>query len=68
MAGQIYDHFGMIPLRWTVSEAELMEVQGIGAGRAASLLGVFNGKESPETAEQTNITSTDDEFIDVSGM
>lgn len=33
-AGEIFDHFGRVPLRWTVTSKELQQVKGIGARRA----------------------------------
>lgn len=36
-AEAIFDHFGKVPLSWTVSEEELTEVQGIGGKLAKSL-------------------------------
>lgn len=41
MAGRIYDHFGRVPMEWSVSEDELLEVEGIGPGRAGRLMGVL---------------------------
>lgn len=38
-AEAIYLHFGGAPLGWTVTEDELMEVPGIGKGKAQRLLG-----------------------------
>jgi ERCC4-type nuclease len=37
-AGKVYDHFGTIPLYWTVTEKELLAVPGIGKVRARKLL------------------------------
>ena len=37
-AGRIYDHFGGVPLAWTVDKDEMMRVAGIGPGRVAKLL------------------------------
>ena len=43
-AGLIYDHFNGLPLAWTVTEKELMEVKGIGKSRAKALYdGLHNG-------------------------
>lgn len=36
-AAAIYDHFGGIPLGWTVTEKELLAVPGVGKVRAAKL-------------------------------
>lgn len=38
VAGRIYDHFDGVPLRWTVSEMDLLDVEGIGKTRAKSLM------------------------------
>jgi ERCC4-type nuclease len=38
MAGEIWDHFGGVPMAWTVGVEELMGVKGIGKKRAASLV------------------------------
>lgn len=45
LAGRIYDHFGRVPLRWDVDEAELLEVKGMGKGKLARLTEVVRGKE-----------------------
>ena len=37
-AEAIYSHFGHVPMEWTVSEQDLMEVEGIGKGKARKLL------------------------------
>lgn len=37
-AGNMYDHFGGLPLAWTVSEMDLLDVKGIGKGRAKELI------------------------------
>lgn len=37
-ASAIIDHFGQVPLRWTVEEADLLEVSGIGRVRAKKLM------------------------------
>lgn len=50
LAGQIYDHFGGIPLAWTVDEFEMLEVPGLGPGRIASLLGVLDDVTEQETS------------------
>jgi ERCC4-type nuclease len=36
-AGAIHDHFGHVPLSWSVAEAELAMVRGVGPVRASSL-------------------------------
>jgi ERCC4-type nuclease len=47
LAGQIYDYFGGVPLQWTVDEVDLMEVPGIGPGRAVELIKVLERAEVP---------------------
>jgi DNA excision repair protein ERCC-4 len=37
-AKAIYDHFGYVPIEWTVSASQLMEVKGIGRKTAESLI------------------------------
>lgn len=37
-AEAIYNHFGHVPLQWTVTEKDLMEVDGIGKGKAKTLM------------------------------
>lgn len=37
-AASIFDHFGGVPLQWTVNEKELQEVKGVGKGRAKALV------------------------------
>jgi DNA excision repair protein ERCC-4 len=41
-AEAILDHFGKVPLAWTVTEEELLQVPGIGPKTARSLLEVLN--------------------------
>lgn len=41
LAGQIFDHFGRIPLAWTCSERELNQVYGIGTKRVKVLMELF---------------------------
>lgn len=36
-AGKIYDHFGGVPIEWTVTMEELMSVKGVGKGRAETM-------------------------------
>jgi ERCC4-type nuclease len=38
VADRIIDHFGAVPMQWTVGRDELMEVPGVGAGIADKLL------------------------------
>ena len=46
MAERIWEHFGQtIPLRWGVSEEELMEVAGVGPGRVRSLMRALRKEE-----------------------
>ncbi len=37
LAGKILDHFGKVPMRWEVTEKELIEVQGVGKVTAKKL-------------------------------
>lgn len=39
LAGAIWDHFGQVPMRWSVTKEELMEVPGIGRVKADKLIG-----------------------------
>lgn len=39
VAAAIYDHFGGVPLSWTVTPAELAKVPGVGRRRAEALIG-----------------------------
>lgn len=43
LAEAIYDHFGRVPLAWTCSRKELMEVDGIGPKRAKDLMRCLEG-------------------------
>lgn len=45
MAQAIIDHFGGIPLQWTVSIPELLKVPGIGKARAKALIDTFKKEE-----------------------
>lgn len=38
VAENIFDHFGFVPLQWSVTRDELMEVEGIGKGRAEKMI------------------------------
>lgn len=44
VAEAIIDHFGGVPLEWTVSVNELQQVKGVGAKRAQSLIGVLGNR------------------------
>lgn len=37
-AGNIYDHFGGVPLRWDCGRDDLQEVKGVGKGRAEKMI------------------------------
>jgi len=50
VAGAIYDHFGGLPLRWTVTEKDLLQVKGIGKGRARKLLAALELPEQQEAS------------------
>jgi ERCC4-type nuclease len=43
-AKAIWDHFGGLPVRLTVSKKELLEVRGVGEKVAAKIIAAFNGK------------------------
>jgi ERCC4-type nuclease len=42
LAGRILDHFGGIPLQWTVSAGELKEIVGLGPKKIATMMGAFS--------------------------
>lgn len=42
-AGNMYDHFGGVPLAWTCSEEEMRKVPGVGPIRAKKMRGALNG-------------------------
>ena len=37
LARRIYKHFGRVPLRWDVPDADLEDVEGLGPGRVAKM-------------------------------
>jgi hypothetical protein len=39
VAGDIFDHFGRVPLRWDAGRDELLAVKGLGPKRVDKLLG-----------------------------
>ena len=43
LAERIVRHFGGVPLRWTVTERELMSVKGIGQERARAMIRALEG-------------------------
>jgi DNA excision repair protein ERCC-4 len=43
LAGRIIEHFGGIPLRWSVDEKGLQAVPGVGKGKAGKLWGMLDG-------------------------
>lgn len=45
LAERVYDHFGKVPMRWECTMAELMEVKGIGKGRAEKMWKVLAATE-----------------------
>jgi Fanconi anemia group M protein len=50
VAEDIINHFGKVPLQWTVTGKQLMEVPGIGQTRAKALLQAFTpGASGPQT-------------------
>jgi ERCC4-type nuclease len=50
MAGVLYDHVG-VPVRWTIGEADLLAVPGIGKGRAAQILAALDTNEMVDVKE-----------------
>lgn len=42
-AKAIYDHFGFVPIEWTVTASQLMEVKGIGRKTAEALIAALKG-------------------------
>ena len=40
-AEAIYDHFGKVPLEWSISEEDLVEIKGIGPKTAEGLMGAL---------------------------
>lgn len=49
LAGRIYDAVGL-PLRWTVGEAELCQIEGVGKKKAQRILGLFEPASSDVSA------------------
>jgi len=45
VAGRIYDHFGGVPMEFTCTEEELMDVQGIGRLRAMKMMEALSGNQ-----------------------
>lgn len=43
VAGNIYDYFGGVPLKWTCTEGELMDVKGVGRLRAMKMMEALDG-------------------------
>lgn len=41
LAGRIFDHFGRVPISWSVTPQELMEVKGLGKKKVAQLVKVL---------------------------
>lgn len=56
VAGAIYDHFGGVPMRWTVNEQDLLAVAGIGKGRAGKLIAALRSPV-PLAGEDSEIAS-----------
>lgn len=48
LAERIFDHFGGIPIAWTITKQELMEVKGMGKRRADVLWRTMNTPEGNE--------------------
>ena len=51
MAGRIVDHFSGVPWSWDVTEEQLMEVDGIGKGRAARMMSAVGIRHHPTDDE-----------------
>ena len=49
VAGKILDHFGELPLRWTVTYDELLKVEGIGKKRAQALIDALERNSDAST-------------------
>lgn len=47
LATRIYEHFNGVPLAWTVDEAALIKVPGLGKKRAAQLIASLGGDPAP---------------------
>jgi ERCC4-type nuclease len=43
VAGDIWDHFGRVPLRWDVSREELLAIKGMGPKRVDKMLATLDG-------------------------
>lgn len=54
VAGNIYDHFGYLPMTWRVTEEELAEVPGVGKGRAKTLWSLLNKSQSVAASSPTS--------------
>lgn len=48
VATNLYEHFGGVPLDWSVDSKQLMEVDGIGKGRAKMLIQALKRDESSD--------------------
>jgi DNA excision repair protein ERCC-4 len=53
VAAAIYDHYGNVPITWTVSPAELAQVPGIGRRRAETLIGSLSPAVGPSTGSDS---------------
>lgn len=49
VAAAIYDHFGTVPLAWTIDAADLAKVPGVGRKRAETLLASLRRPAGPAT-------------------
>jgi hypothetical protein len=38
VAGAVFDHFGRVPLRWDVTEKDMMGVAGVGKKRVEQMM------------------------------
>ena len=43
VAEKIIDHFGKVPIQWSVTREELMQVKGLGKTRVEKLMGALDG-------------------------
>jgi ERCC4-type nuclease len=47
LAERIVDHFGRVPLSWTVGEGELAKVKGLGKKKVAKMVKVLGYRDLP---------------------
>jgi ERCC4-type nuclease len=63
VAGQIWDHFGAVPLRWSCTREELAAVRGIGPGRASTLWSALPAVAHPNRTRCAAGSAPDDRSI-----